>query len=497
MKSLALLFLVAAPLPAQILEGNVVNSVTGAPVAGVHISTTGTDPAYAVSDAAGHFRLTAPGPQQTWVLAMHPGFFFDRSGPFQPGQPPSSDLRVALTPQAVITGKLEDEDGFPVSGANVQARYYQIVEGRRKLQSASVFAQTNDLGEFRLAGLFAARYYLCISRGALDNWDPRYTGECPDPKSAKAIDVKTGEEVNVPLIRWTRRQGVTVSGRVALPSALPAGRMRAVELRASEQYLFPLLLDAWLQSDGGFAMRHVPPGSYLLRFNSGQGRPPKPGDFLAEQQIQVADSDLQNITLAPHEVRAVNLAGRVVAEDGCLPGPLTISLLPRPGTTIAVTSGEGGAFEFKGVLPGHYEIMVAGAPRAATPTSALLGEKEVLQSGFDLDGTPAGPLRITVSARVTWVTGQVLDAAGHALPNAAVLLLGTEGRLLLGTDYRGDFRSNLVLPGDYQVYAVADSTQFDLLDDPGYLRAHQADLPPVHVFAERNPPLTIRLPGAK
>jgi hypothetical protein len=508
MKTLLLLLLVVAPLAAQSIEGDLVNSVTGAPVAGAHVSINGpssANPVFAVSDATGHFRIPAETSGYGSVTVVCQGFLSDRSFSIQPDQPA---FRIALMPQAVIGGKVEDEDGFPVDGAMVRALRYHIVEGKRALGSAVMPGQTNDLGEFRVAGLSPGRYYLCVSPGSAANWDSRFNGECPsllNSRDAKAIEASAGQEVNVPAIRMTRHAGVTVSGRVAPADSTGTTRTGMFVLQSAGQPSLEVSRISFVQSDGSFAIRHVPPGSYSLIFNSGQSSMPSLGDSFTQQRIQVADSDLNGITLAPREVQASNLSGKVIAEDGGAPPVVSLALRPPHGLFVTGNSGEDGSFEFKGLLPGHYDIMAA-APlsqmasavsHAVRASAASLGGREVLESGFDLDGTPAGPLQVTVSARLTDLYGQLLDNAGQPVSGALVLLLGTPGRLLMDTGLDGRFWTGLARPGDYRVYVLTDDSQFALLDDPEYLQAHQADLPPVHVALDNHTPLKVRLPAAR
>jgi hypothetical protein len=411
-------------------------------------------------------------------------------------------------PQAVIGGKVEDEDGFPVERATVRALRYYIVEGKRALGSAVMPGQTNDLGEFRVAGLSPGRYYLCVSPGSAAIWDSRFSGECPsllDLRDAKAIEVSAGQEVNVPAIRMTRHTGVTVSGRVVPADSTGTTRAGTLFLQSAGQPSLEMSRISFVQTGGNFAIRHVPPGSYSLIFSSGHSSLPSLGDLFTQQRIQVADSDLAGITLAPREVQSSNLAGNVIAEDGGAPPVVSLALRPQHGGLVAGNSREDGSFEFKGLLPGHYDVMVtspfsqmaSAAAHAARASSVRLDGREVLESGFDLDGAPVGPLQITVSARLTDFHGQLLDNAGQPVSGAAVLLLGTPGRLLMDTGLDGRFWTGLARPGDYRVYVLTDDSQFALLDDPEYLKAHQADLPPVHVAPNDNQPLKVHLPAAK
>ena len=62
-----------------------------------------------------------------------------------------------LTPQAVITGKVLDEDGEGVAGQPVRALRYVYRGGRRQWSTVAT-AQTSDIGEFRLPNLEPGRY---------------------------------------------------------------------------------------------------------------------------------------------------------------------------------------------------------------------------------------------------------------------------------------------------------------------------------------------------
>src|SRR5262249_23433055 len=69
------------------------------------------------------------------------------------------DLPFRLIPAAVITGRVFDEDGEPVQSATIMASREVYHEGRRTLATKG-WAQTNDLGEFRLYGLAPGKYYV-------------------------------------------------------------------------------------------------------------------------------------------------------------------------------------------------------------------------------------------------------------------------------------------------------------------------------------------------
>src|SRR5260221_125817 len=67
------------------------------------------------------------------------------------------DLLFRMVPTAVISGRITDEDGDPMSGVRVVAQKKK--PGKSARESVGTEA-TNDLGEYRLAGLFPGQYWI-------------------------------------------------------------------------------------------------------------------------------------------------------------------------------------------------------------------------------------------------------------------------------------------------------------------------------------------------
>jgi hypothetical protein len=159
MNGLAFSILFSAALAAQTVQGLVVDAGTGAPLAGAYASVNNGKPLITRTDASGFFRLDGV----TVPFQVSRSGYLERTY-ISPHQ--GEDLRVRLTPEAAISGTIEDEDGFPVEGAQVEALQYQEVNGDRILQVTRV-GRSNDLGEYRISGLPADRYYLRATVGNL------------------------------------------------------------------------------------------------------------------------------------------------------------------------------------------------------------------------------------------------------------------------------------------------------------------------------------------
>jgi hypothetical protein len=170
----------AAAQPPGVVTGQVVNAATGEPLRKVTLSlrpqgrggsaTTGS------SDTAGNFRLGTVEPGTYTLSGERTGFVRGAYGEDKGGQARTIDvasgktvtsIQLRLMPHSVITGRVFDQDGDPIQNASVQAMRYSYPQGQRQLNTVQQ-ATTNDLGEFRIAGLAPGRYYVSAnSNGVL------------------------------------------------------------------------------------------------------------------------------------------------------------------------------------------------------------------------------------------------------------------------------------------------------------------------------------------
>ncbi|MGA2144425.1 MAG: carboxypeptidase regulatory-like domain-containing protein [Bryobacteraceae bacterium] len=504
---LAIFLLSAATVAsAQTIEGNVVDAVTGAPVAGAMVSLYSFSPSPAVfrTDASGHFSLPGfdDGSIPPIVLSISKAGYLQARYQLS-SKSAQSGLQLQLMPTAVIAGKLSDDDGFPVDRAHIAALCYRFADGVRELATKAT-AESNDLGEYRIFNLPPGRYLIRVSPGNLANWDRRYQTEylpgSLEPSAESWIEVKAGEERAGIDMRLTRHEGVSVEGRVVLPP----GRIVSLSLQEKLEGAAPIYFGR--TANPFFHIPHVPPGNYRLRAQSGSFSL-RAGDLIAEQEITVAGADIRDLVLNLGEVKPMDLSGVVAEESGGVPPTMLINLRTTLGTSQTVRSDSKGTFTFRDLLPGQYHLQLAfdvtasgpgdHAAMPSYPISALLGEKEVLMSGFGLDG-PAGPLKITLSNRLEpRVTGNLRDAAGQAVPGAVVVIESANllARRMTVTDTAGDFQLYPRFAGDYHVYVAASLDQADSLSDPDYINAHRNDFPPLRLVEGQNPPLTLRLPA--
>jgi protocatechuate 3,4-dioxygenase beta subunit len=117
----------------------------------------------ATTDADGHFRVEDVEPGRYRIFIERAAFVgVNERGlksdvnvvTIQAGQS-VEDLLLRMLPTAVISGRVTDEDGDPMSGVRVIALRKKPGQATREAVGSDA---TNDLGEYRLAGLFPGQY---------------------------------------------------------------------------------------------------------------------------------------------------------------------------------------------------------------------------------------------------------------------------------------------------------------------------------------------------
>ncbi len=313
MKRYLLLAACSGICAAQSIDGFIVDSVTGQPVIGAHVAFGGAtvnDHYMSFSDKGGHFQRMFPQAVSYDVVVSRAGYLTpERPLQIAPGQN-SSNLQIQLTHQAAISGKLEDEDGFPMERARVEALPYDIANGQRKLRPAMARGTSNDLGEYRIAGLPAGSYYIRATPSDIRKWDKRYGPQyypagSTDALEGSAIQVAAGQEQSGVAFTMKKHEGVSVAGRIVLPTGTevtPA--MRSLFLQSTDGTGFTAGSIVWQPDQPSFIFRHVPPGTYAVTASSVGARTPKPGDLILRQEVQVGGTDLTDVVAAFHAADA-------------------------------------------------------------------------------------------------------------------------------------------------------------------------------------------------
>jgi hypothetical protein len=134
---------------------------------------------------------------------------------------------------------------------------------------------------------------------------------------------------------------------------------------------------------------------------------------------------------------------------------------------------------FGAVAPGRYHLDEGGLPPDDYDESRNYGAKEVRDSGIEVEGTPAGPVEISLRSSGGTVTGFVKDSRGDIVPESTVVLIRqdrVEGTAPLSmvstTDQDGSFSVRGVIPGMYLVLAWKE-VQRGAYESPDFLKSFE------------------------
>src|SRR5262249_34684178 len=134
------------------------------------------------SDSSGLFSMKDLEPGRYRLMANRNGFValnYGARGPAKPGtllalarQQNMTDLTLKLTPQAVITGRILDNEGEPVAHVQIMLQGYRYIQGRKQLTTTGGGNNTNDLGEYRIFGVAPGKYIVSATPMANDPMVP-------------------------------------------------------------------------------------------------------------------------------------------------------------------------------------------------------------------------------------------------------------------------------------------------------------------------------------
>ncbi|MEO7145353.1 MAG: carboxypeptidase-like regulatory domain-containing protein, partial [Bryobacteraceae bacterium] len=250
-------------------------------------------PYAATSDAEGKFAFEAvePGRYQLW--AERPGYMRQAYGakrnPMQgtmltlsAGQH-MKDVNITLMPQAVISGKVTDEDGDPVARVQVRSMRQAYMNGKRQLLPSGG-GTTDDTGEFKMTGLSPGRYYLSAApmRNGFFGENARpatrpAAGEAAKPEeayvatyypgvtdatAATPIEVAAGRDLPGINIRLQKSQVFRVQGKVAGGVPNQSVQRLRVMLMPKDGFMGSIgSISSGIGKGGSFDLHGVAPGS--------------------------------------------------------------------------------------------------------------------------------------------------------------------------------------------------------------------------------------------
>jgi hypothetical protein len=420
----------------------------------------------------------------------------------RPGQQ-MNNINFAMTPQAVIAGKVVDQDGDPVP--NVQVSLIGEMWQRGKLtHQMQNGGGTNDLGEFRMANVRPGKYYLLAQKSfmgdsdtGVENGKPEirpvktFYPEAATVKSAILLEVKAGQDLTGMDIRMRTAATFHIRGKVVGP--LPEGNnMNRLNVSASarDDYFeaMPWMAQSSIMTkDRTFDISGIAPGAYTVSLFGNAG----PMRVIGRAEVEVGQADVNDVEL-------------MIQQPGTVHGQVSFEANPPAGTTPAnvknvrvfllnaennrmmmgnnsATPGDDGTFKIENVLPGKYYLQ-ANAPRGTYLKSVRLGNQEMAGKAIDLS-SGSGQMTLVYSYGVAELDGTVqfpqssseAIASTSATPDVSVVLIPEQmhedgsGIEMSNSGAGGSFSVKNVPPGRYKAYAF-EKLQYGALQNPDVQR---------------------------
>lgn len=381
------------------------------------------------------------------------------------------DLVFRLAPNAVLSGKVRDEDGDPMASTVVMALRLAYQHGRKQYAEAgSTLVGAN--GEYSIS-VTAGHYLLAaVSMGgmmaglqgssgkpATDAPESTYATvfypRSPDETGAVAVDAAAGADLRGMDFYMAKVKAFRVRGKLSEP---PAGKTTLAALNPLGSAVAPALTPkiVRVQPDGSFEFTGVTPGPWLLRAM---------GDAVASVSLQVVtveDKHVAGLVVAVGPMGELSGAVTVEGKDAVSPKGIQVTLEGAEAgkTGGQAQAGEDGRFTVKNLLPDRYQVRISNAPAGVWLKSVRYGNQDVTDAGADLTGGVSGSLEVLVNPNGAEIDGVVADADGKPMPGATVALIPDSRRALLfqsdATDQSGAFCFQGVPPGDYKLLAWED-----------------------------------------
>jgi hypothetical protein len=484
MKTCLGFLLLAMTLHGQQIAGKVVNSVNGEPVRRAVVIARAQDAEHgqsyaAETDAKGQFTIAEMAPGSYLLSADRQGFHFQARGAtgapppplkLEPGQE-VNDLVLRLIPMGVIAGRVVDEEGDPIRGAQVQAFATAYVNGKRQLNPVNQ-VMSNEKGEYRLFGLNPGKFFVLASP---NNWHgpqqdvsirnpglplhpaPAYYPGVSDEARAVPIEVAPGAELRGFDIRLSREK--TYAVHVKLPSMPDQNHnfyaFSSDSARSNNGQTF--------SADGTLTLMNLAPGSHVITVVQQEGEKQSFASFPVE--IVNADVHLAADSFLP----ALDVKGMVRADDNKTHPweNIRISLRADTDSPYGVPSANvraDGSFVLRHIPPDNYRMtvqLINSVPNTYVKSMSV-GDHQLVDGRIDLT-KETGPLNILLGTDIASIEGTVKNTAGDPVVRARVNLIpygSHTGRADLTkfafTDDQGEFNFKGVAPAQYRIFAWED-----------------------------------------
>ena len=505
------------PKGTGVLKGQVMAS-TGTPVRRAQVramSMEGRGGGVTSTDNEGRFEIKELPAGRFNISASKGGFVTGQFGQRRPGDPGTpielSEGQIAekvnftLSRGSVISGKIVDDGGEPVSGTQVSAMRYAFVAGARRLVPGNGEGgndRTDDQGSFRLYGLPPGDYFISannrsgmmmveqnINNTEADGFAPTYFPGTPNLSEASRITVKAGQEMsgaNFALIvaRMARIKGRALNSRGepmtnGMLMLMPADPLMGMNFGMN-------MSNARVAGDGSFQFASIAPGRYNLQVRP-NGMPGANSEF-ASIAVTVGNEDIDNLIVSTSLGAVAH--GTITTDDGSAPSFRhdQVQIFPQSMDPTTVTMGGGPGkvnedYSFEMTSLSDRRLIRAffnNVPNATWFMKAVLFDGEdVTDKGIDFQpGRNYEGLQIVFTQKITDLSGLVTDDRNRPVIDATVVLfptnrdLWTFGSRYIRTarpDTNGRYNFRTMPPSDDYMVIAVQNLESGQGSDPDFL----------------------------
>ncbi|HXI31786.1 MAG TPA: carboxypeptidase-like regulatory domain-containing protein, partial [Vicinamibacterales bacterium] len=455
------------------------------------------EPKSTSTDADGRFELTDLQPGRYIVTATRNTYVPSNWGQTQSGAPGTpldvhagevnEHVDFSLQRGGVVTGRIVDEFGEPMSSLQVTAMQTRLINGKRDLIQMG-FATTDDLGEFRIFGLAPGQYSVKAT------W--RRPGPPPDPTSPDRTGYPEtffpGTTEADQAQRFTLRAGQTVSDLAMALSPIATARVEGTIVDADGRPMTGTTLIVGKTSgnsgffsggpvrpDGTFVVASLTPGEYLLRT-----QPMPPRKDVATMKLTVGTEDIKDVRLVA--MPPSTISGRVIidpAQAPSLPNAVQLTAMPIDGQVfggmMTARVGDDLSFELTAAA-GHYRINWVNQPPGWTIRAIRINNVDVTDDDVDVKaGENITGVDIELTNRTATISGLVTAAGGTPAKDYTVIVFAADSKrwtpnsryLRIGRpDQDGRFKVTGLAPADYSVIAIERVETPGQWNDPEFLQ---------------------------
>ena len=463
------------------IRGRVVNATTGTPVRRAQVQATfyadqggrGEPSRNVTTDNNGAF-LLANLPAGRWTLnATKNGYVQQQFGQrsafadvdpvaVAEGQQLIADFR--LSRGGAFSGRIVDEFGDPIAGANVTALRFQVTAQGIRTTRTGTSVPTDDTGAYRVYGLPPGQYYISLSdpsarnvlaanftaelanlQGALANiqgdaaslavsvrdaingsganttsYAPTYYPGTASLADAQRLALGLGEEQSGINLAIVPVRTARIAGRVvgSNGSAIQA----TITLANQMGQTFNVSGGRGSAGDGAFTIANIPPGSYTLDA-VGPRAGAVPPEVASMPIVITGGEDITGLQITTGS--GGRISGSIVSDSSTpLPAAKTrITAAPVRGFVPTAIVNESGTFEFEGLV-GVYTLRFESLPNGYTIKSITANGVDVSDAAIEFRPGDRVSMRVELTDRISQVTGTV--RATGSLNGATVVIFPDE-----------------------------------------------------------------------